>query len=150
MTALASTTLFDGAGRGTMASSDASRSSPAPFQNDHEQWDVTDNSARPISYGRFNGPLDFPSDRRSSSPAGRGRARAPYRASGILSSQIDGSRRPTAQTLPHQQLVNSIADRLKVHPYRLSSSHSSRWIDPNENGLTNAKTSFASGANSDD
>jgi hypothetical protein len=60
--------------------------------------------------------------------------------------------RPTASVrnrLPHQRSVNRTADRLH-HLSRLSSVSGLVGIDPNENGLTHAKASFAPGAKAND
>ncbi len=49
--------------------------------------------------------------------------------------------------LPTHVLSQSVRGRRVIHlSKRLSSSPSSRWIDPNENGLTHAQISFAPGA----
>ena len=58
----------------------------------------------------------------------------------------DGANRLSAHILPVKQSLQTVADR-SFHHHRLSSA-ASRWIDPNENGLTNAQASFAPGANS--
>jgi hypothetical protein len=157
-----------------MACALVSSSFPTAFQNDNKQWDVTDNSARPIPYGRFNGLLNTKIGGRSSPCRSRAR-HSSSRASGILSnpvtlpldrispacdgnllagaqsgcrqlfysSTLGGWRRLGLQALPNQHISQTLADRLEVHPYRLSSSRSSRWIDPNENGLTHATQSLS-------
>jgi hypothetical protein len=151
-----STTAVARAG-GATASSPAASSFPTAFQNDHEQWDVTDNSARPIPYGRFNGLLNTKIGGRSSPCRSRARYYSPSRASGTLSNPVTlplgrispacdgnlragafhgcrplfhsvafgGSRRLQPQSLPHQQLVNSIADRLEAHVSNVLSNPSS-------------------------
>lgn len=63
--------------------------------------------------------------------------------------RFDGWRRRSAHFLPAQQASQFIADR-SIHIRRLSSSTRLVGFDANENGLTNAKIFFASGANADD
>jgi len=60
-----------------------------------------------------------------------------------------GSRPSGRNRLAHQPLIDPCAAAL-VHIRRLSSSLSSRWIDPNEIGLTHAQIVFAPGAKAND
>lgn len=69
-------------------------------------------------------------------PAGRG-TRQPIRTIRLQSGLV--------QSLPDELVFQCLALRV-VHLKRLSSSLSSRGIDPNENGLTHAQISFAPGA----
>lgn len=151
-----STMQHGGAGRPSTASADASWSC-LPTCNDHQKRLISDNPARAVFHGRFNGPLDFPSGSRSSSPARRGRVRVSSRASGSHSYPVtsppgrnppvcDGNLRvgafigsrplfhPVAfggsshlrpQSLPHQQLINRIADWLEAHVSNVLSNPSS-------------------------
>lgn len=69
---------------------------------------------------------------------------------GFYSVRTFGANRSSAQSLPHQPLEQIAAAVVVHHSLRLSSSLASRWIDPNENGLTHAQISFAPGANAND
>lgn len=62
---------------------------------------------------------------------------------------LSGCRPSVPQALPYQHCMDALADRLHLSNV-LSSSLSSRWIDPNENGLTHAQGSFAPGAKTHD
>lgn len=66
-----------------------------------------------------------------------------------FSLRFDGWRRRSAH-FAGELRSQKIAHRYRVHLSRLSSSLSSRWIDPNENGLTHAQADFAFGATSSD
>lgn len=101
--------------------------------------------------GTLSNPVTLPLGRISPACDGNLRAGAFHGCRPLfLSSRLDGCTRPAAQSLPHQHLINRIADRLEVHPYRLSSSRSSRWIDHNENGLTHATQSLSADDKSHD
>lgn len=137
--AAVSTIAVDRAGRCETACASAPAASRLPSANEKKQGHTTDQSNRVFGFSHSLRLAGFLLPLLSRSRA----SFAPSGVPGALSVTFGGTSRRGSQSFRDQPL-NQVAVSVFFHLSNALSSLASRWVDPNENGLTHEARSLSS------